>query len=93
MLYVYVSVLLGKLDFELVTLSPPLFGMAGQPLWGQGLSVYEADRTRSETQHAPGLLLTSDKPHAEISYFTKRNIHRRQTSTPPCGIRPCNRNT
>jgi len=80
------------MDFELVILPPLLplrpFGMAGQPLWGTFLSVFEADRSRKEKQHSPGLLWRSDKPHAEISYFTKRNIHRRQTSSPPAGFGP-----
>jgi hypothetical protein len=85
-LYVSVSVLLGKLDFELVTPPPP--GHCAQPMGGQGLFVFEAERSRSETRHSPGLLWTSDQPDAETSYYTQ---HSQETDIyAPCGIRTSN---
>ena len=86
-LYVSVSVLLGKLNFELVIAPSP--GHCPQPIGGQGLFIFEAERSRSETQHSPGLLWTSDQPDAENSCYTQ---HSQETDIhAPCGIRTRNR--
>jgi len=44
-----------------------IYFMVQHPLMGQGLLIIKSSRSRSDTPHSVGLLLTSDRPVAETS--------------------------
>jgi hypothetical protein len=48
--------------------------MTQQPLLGQGLLIIEASRSHSDTPRSVGLLLTSDKPEADIQHSQDRDV-------------------
>ena len=60
--------------------------MAQQPLLSQGLLIYEASLSHSDTPQSVGLLWTSDQPEAETTHYT----HKGQDIQAPDEIRTRN---
>jgi len=56
----------------------------------QGLLIIMASRSRLDTPHSVGLLLTSDRPVAGTSLTdtTRHNTYKRQTYIPPVVFEP-----
>jgi hypothetical protein len=57
--------------------------MAQQPLIGQGLLIFDASWSQSDTPHSVGLLWTSDQPDSETS--TWQHTHTQRQASMPRG--------
>jgi hypothetical protein len=68
-------------------ISSNIFLMVQQPLVGQGLLIFQASRSHSDTAQSVGLIWTSDQPDAETSTW-QNTTHNRQTYMPPAGFEP-----
>jgi len=62
--------------------------MAQQPPVGQGLLIFEASRSHSDTPHWVGILWTSDQPDGAISIWQNSTLNNRQVSIPAAGFEP-----
>jgi hypothetical protein len=83
-LTVYKVTSIDKSEIIMTAFAVAFFSMAQQPLIGQGLLIFEASRSQSDTQHSVGLLCVSYQPDAETC--TTNNTHKTQTSMPPLGF-------
>jgi len=59
-----------------------------QPLVGQGLLIFEASRSHSDTAHSVGLPCTSDQPVAETSIWQQTTLRRDRHPCPRRDSKP-----